>query len=384
MLHIRGLIGNSSLRSAMSGGRWLVLLAMSALPLAARGQDLADEPMSFAQRLRKAEDILLNMRTDPQELKSANFHVLYVCKKEMAEERKRTLEATRRNFLGFMRRMKLDINPKHEKLLVILLDDQQQMIEFYRRAAEDEVLPGWVAGFYDPKRNWSVFYNQRNGDDIINTERMLNDWAQQLIDIPGGPTALVTFKTERGPITVTKREAARQMEEEWRRIIGAINEYNVAVTQHEGAHQLAFNVGVQKRGRPYPKWLSEGLACVFEVPAQKGKSAMGAARTNGYRLDQLRELQQGNQDVGLAELIRLDYHANIASVQALYAESWATFSFLFTRYPKELSAYAAYLAERADLPEDETYDELAEFQKFFSAPVADLQSEFDDYIARLK
>ena len=39
----------------------------------------------------------------------------------------------------------------------------------------------------------------------------------------------------------------------------------INLTVHEGAHQLAFNLGVQDRRKSYPPWIGEGLASAFET-----------------------------------------------------------------------------------------------------------------------
>ena len=39
----------------------------------------------------------------------------------------------------------------------------------------------------------------------------------------------------------------------------------INLTVHEGAHQLAFNLGVQDRRESYPPWIGEGLASAFET-----------------------------------------------------------------------------------------------------------------------
>ena len=72
------------------------------------------------------------------------------------------------------------------------------------------------------------------------------------------------------------------------------------------------------------------------------------------------------------------------SVNAIYAESWAMFAFLFDRYPMQLSAYLAHLAERKPATGDKPINELGEFQRFFETPIPQLQAKFDDYIEWLK
>ena len=89
-------------------------------------KSVAPADSSFEQRLSDAERALRAMGEQPAAIKSVHYHVLYVCRRAFAEQRKTILEATRRNFLGFMRRLKVKINPKHDKLLVIVLESHSK------------------------------------------------------------------------------------------------------------------------------------------------------------------------------------------------------------------------------------------------------------------
>lgn len=282
--------------------------------------------------------------------------------------------------------MKLRINANHDKLLVIVLDTRTQMTRFQKEVSPDESrLSNWVAGYYSPEHNWAVCYDQRKDDNLAEVEARLNRIAQRLLSMPGDPQTILEVDTPHGRVRRAKRQIGQDMKNEWTRIISAVNEINTAVTQHKGAHQLAFNVGVQHRNAQYPFWVSEGLACVFETPPQNKRSRrLGAARTNGLRLGEYRTRRRGGKSLGLSGLITLKRNDLTQSVNAIYAESWAVFAFLFDRYPTQLSAYLAGLAERQPATGDKPINELAEFQRFFETPIPRLQAKFDDYIERLK
>ncbi len=340
----------------------------------------------FDDKLSEATDALRRMGEAPEAVRSAHYHVLYVGRKEFADERKRVLEKVRKNFLGFMRRMHLKINTKHEKLLVIVVDTQSQMQRFHEEVSPDDPpIPSWAAGYYSPEHNWAVFYNQRKGQNVAETEEWLNRMATKLVNARGGPDTRLYINTPTGWVKRSKRQIGQDMTAKWKEVIGAVNEFNTALTQHEGVHQLAFNVGVQQRGARYPFWLSEGLACQFEVPAaKKGRRRMGAARVNGLRLAKFRESQATGKVLGLHKFLALDLEDSVDSVEAAYAEAWATFAFFFKRYPKELSAYVTHLAQRKPAAEGEEIDEVAAFGKFFDKPILDLQEQMKAHIERLK
>ena len=257
-------------------------------------------------------------------------------------------------------------------------------MEFARRTSEEGNINRMVAVYYSDERNWAVFYNQRKGTELIAWEKWLRSMANSLVTIPGGPHTEINVASPKGWLTLTKKQLANQMKKKWKSVVREVNEYNAVVTQHEGAHQLAFNVGVQTPGRPYPFWVSEGLACLFEVPPKKGKVGRGAGRVNQLRLANYRQLQKKSQGLGIVGLINLKPHDRIASVDALYSESWAVFAFLFHRHAKELSGYLNHLAQRPPHEENTVFDELAEFQRFFEQPPAKWQAELHTYVKRLK
>lgn len=361
-------------RSWQSIAPVMLLLLSGVMSPVALGQSREPAAVEVATHLLRGQGLT------PKSIRSGNYHVLYTCRKAFAQRRKTILEKTRTQFLGFMRRLDVETNSGQEKLLVIVLDSAEQMRRFHLDATGDE-LSSWIAGYYSPERNWAVFYNQRKSDDILAVEQRLEQWALQLTRIPGGPDVIVEVATDRGVVSKSKRQVAAEMQAAWSRIIQESNQYNTVVTQHEGAHQLAFNVGVQERYAAYPFWVSEGLACVFESPPSKKKgNRRGAARVNSKRLAEFRELQAAGRALGIVELLSASAQTLPTSVDALYAESWAVFAFLFEWHPKELSAYMQALSLRRRGQDGDAIDEAAAFAQHFKVPIDELQREFERYI----
>jgi len=357
--------------SAVRRVRSLLLISIAGAGAAAAQQGGATDSAAMARQ------ILAAMNETPRALRSVHYEVLYVCREEFATQRKTILEATRRNVLGFLRRMKLDVEPRHERLLVILLDTQQQMQEFARRSGT--AIGPTVAGFYSHEKNWAIFYNQRKGDDVLQWEQWTEEMARRLIEIPGGPQTRVNVTTPTGPVTLTKQQVADQIVAHRKQVLASVNEFNTTVTQHEGAHQVAFNVGVQRRGAAYPFWVSEGLACLFETPPQSGRSARGAARVNSERLGAYRAARRAGRALGLRRLIALG-QGDAIDAEAAYAESWSLFTFLFQRHSKELSAYLRSLAQRG---ENQRPDETSAFRKAFGGDLDALEQELEKFVERL-
>ena len=356
------------------------LAAIVLLSSAAAAQD------SFDVRLAKAKGTLEKMGEKPGAVTSKYYHILFVGRRDFAEDRQKILHETRINLLNFVRKLDLKVDPDHEKLLVILLDTEKQMQEFTRRVGGGG-LTSDVAGYYTHDQNWAVFYNQRKDTELIAWEKWLTDMADQLVKMPGGSHDKVVVNMPSGQVTLTKKELARQMTEYWKKIHDSIADWNTTVTQHEGAHQLAFNVGIQHRESDYPFWVSEGLACMFETPPKDGQSVRGAGLTNKSRLTAYRKLQKDGRTLGLKKLMLVAGGLQPGSADTLYPESWAAFTFLFQKHPKELSAYLAHLAEA---PPTETPkgakppDPVKEFEQFFKNSVEELEKEQDAFIAKMK
>ncbi|MGB0717332.1 MAG: DUF1570 domain-containing protein [Phycisphaerae bacterium] len=331
-------------------------------------------------RIREAELILKDMGLEYDTLESKFFHILFVGAREFALERQRILVKTRNNLIGLTRRMKLKVNQQHEKLLVILLDSQEQMKQFAAHANGGNNLADWVAGYYQPLQNWAVFYNQRKGSNLAQAERELNRMAQRLLQMEGGPDVIVRINTPNGVVSKSKRQVAREMEAEWARIVAETMEFNTVVTQHEGTHQLAYNMGLQRRDARYPFWVSEGLACVFESPPDR-RQVQGAARLNEDRLIAYRRAVRQNKNLGMQKLASLHHPDAHHDIHGLYAESWAMFAFFFKRYPVQLAAYMQHLADR---PAKSTESEIEAIERFMKKPITILEKEFERYIKRLK
>ena len=367
---------------------WRIVLATSLLAGAAAGAPVKIQKVDFSKKLKQATRVLKKMGLKPAALISVNYHVLYVGNLEFAKERRRILEATRMNFLSFMRqRLNVKVNPKPGKLLVVILETEKQMGDFYQHTSPDlPPIPTTLIGYYAIDHNWAVFYDQLKGKGMQSVMASFNDMARQIRAIPGGNGALIEVTRPTGKVRMTKGRLIQEMQAKWQDVVGGMLAQNTAVTQHEAAHQLAFNVGIQKRGAAYPFWVSEGLASTFEVPAKSKRSRkMGAGRTNYVRLADYLRIKKADKLVGLRTLVALQQDKRLSLPHViLYAESWAVFSFLFRWHQQELSAYMAHLAERPANP-DKPYDELAEFHRFFKKQsLDDLERRLDLYIKNLK
>ena len=124
--------------------------------------------------------------------------------------------------------------------------------------------------------------------------------------------------------------------------------FNASSIIHEATHQTAFNTGVHNRFAPPPKWLSEGLATLFEAKGfnHSEKFTERLDRVNTMRLAQIRQaLANGSIN---AELINLIANERLFSHDAelAYALSWALSFYLYEAQPKKYFEFIQNDAKR--------------------------------------
>src|SRR5688500_3134946 len=123
----------------------------------------------------------------------------------------------------------------------------------------------WSGGLYSWRTNRAAFFDSADSEPFREGRRIGEELAAEAKQLREQIEALPASDT-RGRLQL--RDKLRQTQ--WRitrfdRRIGELAGHVTGdVTRHEVTHQLFFNSGVQKRGRGYPFWLSEGLAGLFE------------------------------------------------------------------------------------------------------------------------
>lgn len=128
----------------------------------------------------------------------------------------------------------------------------------------------------------------------------------------------------------------------------------LAVLQHEGFHQFAWNY----LGHRLPLWLNEGLAQYFE-DAILVNDRMSLGIANGIRIQRVREAVTSDQAIPLDDLLVMDNQGwnqtlnHDATASALiYAQSWSLTFFLIhgeeSRYQQPLQRYLLMLSQGRD------------------------------------
>ena len=130
---------------------------------------------------------------------------------------------------------------------------------------------------------------------------------------------------------------------------------------HETVHLLAFNTGVQSADRLDPIWFTEGLATSFESDGSAG--AFGPRHRFLLREASVDTLKSEGSSLDPAALVGLHAVPDDA-VEAVYAQSYALFTYLARRKSEELAAFVRELQRREGIVDDG----LGLFREHFGEP----------------
>jgi hypothetical protein len=136
---------------------------------------------------------------------------------------------------------------------------------------------------------------------------------------------------------------------------------------HEAAHQIAFNSGLHSRYAPPPRWLVEGLGCLFEAPGIWNASTYPnrSDRVNSTRLANFVRRRESRRDGFLVHLLTEDESLFRRDGELAYAQAWALTFFLSEQEPKRYLRYLTLTASRAPDRTLTAQEKLSEFASIF-------------------
>lgn len=264
--------------------------------------------------------------------------------KPYAEWCGRMLERLQTAFLAFAKRLELELHEPQQPLVVIVFATSAEYAEYATRDAGPSVAQ--TIGYYSARTNRILLA------DLTRT---------------GGEDA------PRNASEMQRRLANRQV--------------NVATVVHEATHQLAFNCGLQTRYADNPMWLSEGLAIYCEAPDLAGGGGWRTiGRVHAGRLAQFRDyLQTRRRPASLASLlVSDDRFRDPATAPDAYAESWALTYFLIRERPEQYARYLRQIGAKPRLIFNDPATREAEFRAAFGEDLGALETEFLQFMARLR
>ena len=321
-----------------------------------------------------------------------HFRVCYNTDEEYAKDRGKILEALYEQFYRHFDDMGMSMKFLKDRLEVVLFRSRQEYVRF---ATSAHPALANSAGFYSRDDDRAYFFDATGGGQYTEARKRYAAAMRELRDMRDQvrsyrPGSRFTFSNGGGGTQVMTRSQLRKriadirkdMREQWRKFCGQRQNLNLAVTQHECAHQLSFVLGVLPlEPSRTPRWLAEGIATFFErSPVSRTAKATGenAGRLQSYRRNQ----------AGLFPIQRLLTDDRVflspqpLEMEVSYAQCWSLFCFLSARRPAQLVSYLrGLLAKGAPRPTHAT--RLAEFRKAFG-PFDRFEREWRAYVTALK
>lgn len=275
-----------------------------------------------------------------------NFVILSDADQAWTRQRAAMLERTRHEYFRVMDRLKAPVYPPEHKLLCVLFNDFDRYRAFSQ--AQDEMWAEWVAGYYSPRTNRIVFYNDSTSPafdkataDIEQATRNVKDLRAQ------AATARHKGQTQyAAALDASAADLEGRVRDERGRMARTATETSAAKTVHEAVHALAFNTGLQLPTHDYPFWLSEGLATCFETDHPDsgafGPDHLDTARRGGAKPESTEGMPIPLERlVGLTEVPResgAEADGEDAA-QTMYRQSRALFAYLYRYRRPELAGY---------------------------------------------
>ena len=256
------------------------------------------------------------------------------------------------------------LEPPKEHLMVLLFAEEDTFHRYATLLAPELKM---AAGFWSPKDNISVFYDQGTTKQMKLMASVADGMQKSKLKSRG---------------TVASKELAHLANSFELLIKVAREESDIEVVSHEATHQLAGNSGVLPRGKIGARWAHEGLASYFETPAGAGWGGIGAV--NQTRLSDYRVISRDPIRNSLKLIVSdsLFYSAmDLGQAVEAYGQAWALTYFLMeTRFDKLIEYYQKCSQFDDDLsPESRTNVFIEVFGNLQS-----LEQEFRSFMETLK
>lgn len=166
--------------------------------------------------------------------------------------------------------------------------------------------------------------------------------------------------------------------------IGRLVEHNnFEVVQHEAAHHVHYNIGIFTKFGDTPRWMSEGLATMFEVPPSGSGGSLGSL--NHTRLYNFRRVwgEKGERLPDMKTFL-LNDGLFFQLGWSGYLIGWTVNQYLYRTQPDKFKQWMQLLGERESYEEVSVADRLAQFEDIFGEVNDIWVKKYIDYIASLE
>jgi hypothetical protein len=255
-------------------------------------------------------------------------------KKTRADERAQLLETVYECFLLRFYAYGVELEIPKERLKVILFNDYGQFRVFGDRLSPELAS---AAGFWDPERNTSVFFDNSTTERFKTLKELSDDLQKQKKDAQRARAANAGEISRLADTIKMLIEIERE-------------ESDIEVVSHEATHQMAGTTGLLPRHVRIPSWVHEGLATYFETP--DGAKWGGIGAVNEQRLKWYRGLEPDKEHSNIGFIVGdqiFDYAASHGATLHGYGQAWALTHFLLE---KHFDGFLTFYRRLGELPPD--------------------------------
>lgn len=162
--------------------------------------------------------------------------------------------------------------------------------------------------------------------------------------------------------------------------------FNADTIIHEATHQTAFNTGVHSRYAVNSRWVSEGLAMMFESPGVNNsiRYHRQSDRINRDRLIALKHYYGKDQIKGKVSSMVLRDDIFRSNPQMAYALAWGMTFFLSEKMPRQYQLFLRNDARRSDFRNHGASQRAAAFAKAFGSDIKSLEKRMKSFFSNLK
>ncbi len=155
---------------------------------------------------------------------------------------------------------------------------------------------------------------------------------------------------------------------------------------HEATHQTAFNRGIHSRYGASARWVSEGLACMFEAPGVNNSYVYTkqSDRVNMGRMRTMLRLIDNRSAKGSLERIVRDDRLFQSNPQLAYAYGWALTFFLAETKSKEYITFLTEDGKRENFSRYSRTDRVEQFAEAFGSDFENIEATMFNYLKRVK
>ena len=155
---------------------------------------------------------------------------------------------------------------------------------------------------------------------------------------------------------------------------------------HEATHQTAFNRGIHSRFGGTARWVTEGLACMFEAEGVHNSyiHTKQVDRVNRGRMTSLMRMISSGKAKGTLERMVRDDRIFETSPELAYAYAWGLTFFLAETKPKEYLKFLTEDAKREIYSNYSRTDRIEQFSQAFGSDFEKIEAQMFNYLKKVK